>query len=135
LRTVEFVTPSSLRRIRSGAFWYCIGLEAIDLPSAVFEIGRRSFENCGSLRVFVQGEARMLTCIGEHAFRGCPLWPELEISGTIRCIGVSAFPKSGRIVWRQPHLLVGSAGLVARTVFSGCAGLGSATARPLGPFI
>lgn len=77
LVTVNFAKNSQLELIDEYAFYDCISLENIVIPSTVTEIGSVAFYNCSSLKKINIPE--MCTTIAPNAFNGCYALTEWEI--------------------------------------------------------
>ena len=85
----EVVFNDGLRKIGVSAFWRCISLSSITLPSTVTEIGTHSFLDCKQLREVVLNEG--LQKIGVSAFICCTSLESITLPSTVTEISNSAF--------------------------------------------
>lgn len=65
----EFIIPSTVSSISSGAFSNCHGLTSMDIPSSVISIGSTAFSNCYNLKSLIIPSS--VVSIGSQAFWGC----------------------------------------------------------------
>jgi len=89
LREVEL--NNGLKEIEDFAFYKCISLHSINVPSTVTKIGDGAFEKCSSLRKIVLNDDLRLREIGVAAFRNCTYLQSINIQSTVAQIGGSAF--------------------------------------------
>lgn len=87
LETVEF--PEGIARIDDYAFYGCIFLEKITLPSTVEEIGICAFADCTNLKSIELPEG--LLTIEEDAFCGCESLEEAILPDSLVKLGYGAF--------------------------------------------
>jgi hypothetical protein len=87
----EFIVPSSVTGIGSGAFGGCTSLASIELPASLTVIGRYAFEGCTSLESIELPAS--LTTIGDYAFDGCTSLESIELPASLTTIGEAAFYK------------------------------------------
>ena len=87
LRKVDF--NGGLQKIGVRAFYNCISLSSITLPSAVTEIGYGAFQECSYLREVVLNER--LQKIGKLAFWNCTSLSSITLSSNITEVDVGAF--------------------------------------------
>jgi hypothetical protein len=80
--------PEGLECIEPFAFYACISLEGIAIPSTVKVIGKSTFNGC-RLRGIDLREG--LECINKEAFRLCDSLEGIVIPGTVKVIGEKAF--------------------------------------------
>lgn len=69
LNKITFENDSKLKFIDDYAFFCCISLKEITIPSSVASIGISAFEECISLSQVTIENTK--TIIGKHAFKGC----------------------------------------------------------------
>ena len=79
LRKVAF--NDGLKKIGYRAFYYCISLSRITLPSTVTEIGNLAFSGCEQLREVVFNNG--LHKIGRKAFSNCKSLPSITYPSTV----------------------------------------------------
>ena len=80
--------PSSVTSIE-GAFKYCTSLTSIEIPSSVTSIGEGAFEGCTSLTSIEIPSS--VTSVGEYAFEDCTSLASIEIPSSVTSIGDRAF--------------------------------------------
>lgn len=78
-------------RIADYAFRYCHGLQSVEIPSSVEEIGREAFYNCYSLSSVTFADNSRLRTIGNEAFRNCSKLKSIAIPDNVWQIGNYAF--------------------------------------------
>jgi len=88
-KLIEVVLNNGLREIGNAAFFGCISLQSINIPSTVIKIGSGAFNGCNSLREAVLDEG--LQKIGRAAFRECKLLETINFPSTVTEIGMLAF--------------------------------------------
>jgi hypothetical protein len=79
MSTFTCAEPSRLRVIRDSAFWCCLSLAAVMIPSTVEEIGKRAFARCRSLREVVFAMHSQLRVIESLAFLECPCLQPVDV--------------------------------------------------------
>jgi hypothetical protein len=84
--SVTFGPDSKLRSIESLAFYDCLKLKSIDIPSSVTFLGNGCFSSCSRLRSVSFCSGSMLNCISDKAFPGCSL-QKIIIPSTVKTIG------------------------------------------------
>ena len=85
----EVKLPSSLKRIKVGAFKNCMPLETVNLPANLEYIGDEAFSGDLYLKnVTIPGK---VASVGNHAFNGCSAFTEIVISEGVKSLGEGAF--------------------------------------------
>lgn len=107
--------PSTLVRIRSGAFAFCSSLTVVALPGrGLEEIGAQAFLYCASLGRF--GVPSTVARVGREAFRSCASLAEVEMTGVeLTAIEREAFldgPPSARIAIPPRAIVVEAGGAI-----------------------
>ena len=102
--------PEGTERIGDYWFWGS-GVESVEIPASVREIGACAFRNCGKLRSVVfkgaVSEESQLRVIGTGAFRGCSGLGDIGLPAGLEEIGAYAFAKSGlRSITTPPSVRV-----------------------------
>ena len=87
--------PTSVTSIGDFAFSSCFGLTAITLPEGVTSIGDEAFSSCFSLTRITIPEG--VTSIGDYAFFCCEKLSSVILSGSIKTIGKYAFSWSDNL--------------------------------------
>lgn len=91
---------TKLSKILSNTFINCNGLEQLNLPSSITEIGSFAFANCGFIDKNVEGsyrdaidlkECTELTTIGDNAFSRCSYAGTVRLPSSIISIGTNTF--------------------------------------------
>ena len=86
---VEFEVPEGVTHIGAKAFWQCIHLKSVTLPSTLVSIGEGAFAGCTDLkRITIPDSVQM---IGRHAFHGCTALSDIRLSANLAAIGRYAF--------------------------------------------
>lgn len=118
----EVVIPEGALRIPDSMFYGCSGLERVQLPSTVEEIGSHAFAECHSLKAISLSGLPGLRRIGTSAFENCARLESVFLPGSLRELGGAAF--SGCTAVRQVEFGPGS-GLEALPdhCFRGCESL------------
>ena len=89
------------------AFYNCVGLTSIDIPSSVTTVGQEAFRNCASLTRIVFPPS--VTYIGDYTFQRCKKLSRIEMttsithSGSVRfneCSNISTIIISGEGEWQ-----------------------------------
>ena len=114
--------PSGVTSIGDYAFDRCSGLTSIEIPSGVTSIGGSAFNGCSSLMSVIFGENSQLTSIGASAFYGCSSLTSVEIPSGVTYIGNSAFSGCSSLTSIEIPSGVTSIGYYA---FEGCSSLTS----------
>ena len=81
--------PSNIKRIESGAFYYCIDLENATIPDSVTQIEAWTFYGCASLKHI--SIPNSVTEIGDCAFAGCNSLKSVDIPDSVTKIGWHSF--------------------------------------------
>lgn len=84
----SYIIPDSVVSIESGAFYNCTGLNSIEIPENVTNIGKRAFKNCNISSVNLP---EGITEIPTSAFEGCTALTSISIPNTVTSIGGDAF--------------------------------------------
>ena len=77
--------------IGDGAFYRCISLTSIEIPSSVTSIGDSTFCGCSSLTSVIFGENSRLMSIKNHAFASCDSLMSIKIPSSVTSIGKWTF--------------------------------------------
>lgn len=67
-KITSVIIPEGITRIEEDAFWECVGLESVQLPSTLKAIGTNAFSRCKNLKQINLADGVEL---GDHAFSGC----------------------------------------------------------------
>jgi len=87
----DFVIPSGVTNVADNAFYRCMELTSVRIPTSVEELGVGAFILCeGLLTVSIAGESA-LTCIPEGAFQGCNSLTTFELPDSVTLIESYAF--------------------------------------------
>ena len=86
---VQVNIPSSLTKIRVGAFERCNKVVTVEVPETVTAIRDWAFGNCESLASITIPES--VTAIGGSAFQECSSLASITIPNSVTAIGGSAF--------------------------------------------
>ena len=78
-----------LTSIGARAFWECVNLKRIEIPSGVKNIEAYTFHNCDALVEVILPDS--LECINERAFQSCDNLPKIVFPKNLKTIGESAF--------------------------------------------
>ena len=81
--------PVGVTSIGASAFFGCIGLTSVAIPSRVTSIGESAFSSCGGLTSVAIPSS--VTSIGNSAFSGCSGLTSVAIPSSVTSIGNSAF--------------------------------------------
>ncbi len=73
------------------AFYACGQLISITIPSTVASVGKRAFEDCGSLQTVMFDGDSQLKSIENHAFQSCSRLESIIIPNSVISIGKYAF--------------------------------------------
>jgi hypothetical protein len=84
-----------LQKIRGGAFYNCLSLKSITIPSTVTEIGNGAFHGCRSLMEVIFNDR--LQKIGYNAFINCKSLESIKLPSTVVEIGNHAFHGCGNL--------------------------------------
>lgn len=89
IRLTEVSIPSSITSIGEGVFHSCTGLNKITIPDNITSIGNLAFFNCSKLsQITIPNK---VTSIGEYVFYNCENLSEIIIPESITSIGEGAF--------------------------------------------
>ena len=92
----------SVTRIGYEAFFDCIGLTSIEIPSSVTSIGNGAFSGCTGLTSIEIPEG--VTSIGNSAFSGCTGLTSIEIPEGVTSIGEGVFYRSTGLTSITSHI-------------------------------
>ena len=81
--------PSSVTSIGDNAFFYCNRLQSVTIPSSVTSIGSGAFSYCSGLQSVTIPSS--VTSIGSRAFYGCRGLQSVTIPSSVTSIGTNAF--------------------------------------------
>ena len=81
--------PSGVTSIDGGAFYYCYALTSITIPSGVTSINNYAFANCSALASITIPSG--VTSIGTNAFQACYALTSITIPSEVTSIGTNAF--------------------------------------------
>ena len=81
--------PSSVTSIKWGAFFGCSGLTSVTIPASVTSIGNDVFNGCRRLTSVTIPAS--LTSIGSDVFNGCSRLASVTIPNSVTSIGNNAF--------------------------------------------
>ena len=82
--------PANLKHLGTNVFFYCMGLETIELPASIESIEPFAFSASG-LKSIAIPESRTLTSLPEFMFSQCPDLKEVTIPATVTEIAKNAF--------------------------------------------
>ena len=93
--TATYAVPEGVEKIENRAFYRCIYLTEITLPSTLKVIGDMAFHRCSEVKTFNLPEG--LTSIGRDSFSYCNAVTEITIPSTVVKIDAYAFSYSENI--------------------------------------
>ena len=115
----------SVAEIAPYAFYVCDGLEEVEIPNQVIEIGNYAFGSCNDLQTLIFSQNSQLQTIDDYAFYNCnSLRGELIIPEGVKIIGIYSFSGCSNITNIVVPDSVEDIGVAA---FSSCTGLISIT--------
>ncbi len=114
--------PSSVESIGYSAFSYCRGLTSLTIPSSVTSIGDYAFFHCSGLTSLTIPSS--VESIGNKAFYNCSGLTSLTIQSGVTSIGSSAFEGCSGLT---SVTIPSSVESIEYSVFYGCSGLTSVT--------
>ncbi len=85
----EYVIPDSVKTIKQGAFYGCLGLTSVTIPYGVTSIGGQAFSNCERLTKINIPDS--VTSIAHDAFYNCHNLNSIVIPDSVTSIGKYAF--------------------------------------------
>ena len=85
----SIVIPSNVTSIGDDAFYNCRGLTSVTIPKGVTSIGKSAFEDCYGLRSVTIPNS--VTTIGDYAFYYCYTLTSIKIPSSVTSIGDYAF--------------------------------------------
>lgn len=104
------------------AFYGCVGITSITLPTTMLSIGNSSFSQCTGLQTVSMPAT--ISSIGDNAFMGCSQLVSLELPTALTMIGVGTFQGCSSLASVNIGPAVTTIGNVA---FEGCSSLTSLT--------
>ena len=111
----EVILPESVKVINTKAFYWCLALKKINLPSNLEKIGDAAFDGCSSLEeIVIPGTVKR---IGTVAFRGCHSLKKLIIQNGACSIDQGAFANCNKL---EDVVLGEGLSAISGGVFSGC---------------
>ena len=87
LKTVKFEEGSTV--VCAALFMGCDGIEKIELPNTITEIGDSSFRNCKNLVKITMNNG--IDILEDFVFKGCSSLTTIDIPNTVKAIGSSSF--------------------------------------------
>lgn len=85
----QIILPQGLIEILNGAFYGCEGLQGVNIPSSVIEIGKEAFALCSSLKSIEIPQG--IYQIQNGTFLGCASVEEIIIPDSVKILGRAAF--------------------------------------------
>ena len=119
--------PSSVTRIERNAFYTCSGLKNLDMPDGVVTIGEGAFQYCSaSENISIPATVQNISdsVYGTKSFANCPAIKNLKMPACITSIS-AAFPDAYRTI--ESIELVGEFKNIPANMFAGCTSLKSIT--------
>lgn len=95
IRTIDL---KNTVRISNNAFYMCYGLEEINIPSTVTNIGKSAFASCRALRNVFFGNQYMTVTIYDKAFFKCPALNEMSVPFNAKLMSCSVGFTDGDVV-------------------------------------
>lgn len=111
--------------IGASAFFACVNLTKVTIPSSVKTIGISAFSQCIALTE-AQLPANGVETISRFAFAGCKVLSNLTLPVSVKSLGTSSF--GGCVALTSVAIPSGAA--VGISAFSGCSGLTSVSISP-----
>mgnify|MGYP002510104501 CR=1 FL=1 len=87
----DVVIPYGAKRIPDSMFYSCSGLERVEIPDTVEEIGNHAFAECEKLKDISFQRLTHLRKIGTSAFENCKALKSVFLPGALEKIGGAAF--------------------------------------------
>ena len=81
--------PSTIKKIKNNAFYYCINLKNINIPLGVEEISAYTFCGCRKLEKIIIPEG--VECLNYASFTDCPNLSNIKLPSTLLKIDTLAF--------------------------------------------
>lgn len=128
LTSVTFREPSNITSLANYAFWSCLKLKEVTLPSSITKIGK-AFLNCESLETINVPDGSKLEIIDEDAFKSNKNLKHFNFLGTcpLTTIKKNAFANLEQLKYFKIPKTVTNIELNA---FSGCSNLGTVEFDP-----
>ena len=82
-------TTYTVTAVGFNAFYNCVGLEGVNMPTSLTAIGNYAYFGCTNLLHIVVPEG--VTSVGEYAYNGCTLASDISLPSTLTTIGQRAF--------------------------------------------
>ena len=87
----DVVIPYGAKRIPDSMFYSCTGLEHVEIPDTVEEIGDHAFAECVKLKNIPWRRLKRLKKIGISAFENCKELKSVYLPGSLKELGGAAF--------------------------------------------
>lgn len=87
----DVVIPYGAKRIPDSMFYSCTGLEHVEIPDTVEEIGNHAFAECVKLKNIPLRRLKRLKKIGISAFENCKALEFVYLPGSLEELGGAAF--------------------------------------------
>ena len=117
IQNIYFLSETNLLTIKEGAFYYCSGLTALNIPASVISVGNEAFCCCENLTELNIPDS--VTEIGEAAFAVTNVI-NVELSNNVQNIGASVFASCYSL---ESIKLPENLTVISETLFSGCSAL------------
>lgn len=135
LVSVLFTGTPKITEIPQSAFWYCVALKNINIPSSVTRIESQAFEDCSSLTSITIPSS--VTGVGGSTFKDCRSLTEINVDGNNAnyCdVDGVLFDKAKTEILKYPagktattYDIPESVTIIGRYAFEGCSNLTSIT--------
>ena len=128
LTSVKFIEPSNITHLANYAFWSCLKLKEVTLPSSITKIGK-VFLNCEKLETINVPAGSKLETIDQDAFRSNKELKHFNFLGTcpLKTIKENAFADLTKLeTFQMPKTVTN----IERNAFSGCSNLATVTFDP-----
>lgn len=118
----DVAIPYGAKRIPDSMFYACTGLEHVEVPDTVEEIGDHAFAECGKLKNIPLRRLKKLRKIGISAFENCKELESVYLPGSLEEMGGAVFSgctKVERVVFGKGFRI----GKIPDHCFRGCRNL------------